>query len=152
MYGPSPWTPIYEFVHGLFCESKIPRSCNHSNFLGNDSFPASFCFFCFLFFEGVSGIKLTQLHGSILTTQITKLGFNYHVPCPTSPRICSRGSPGSLIWKSQITKLVDEYRRPKIGWLVKVTVTVFSSGCLQIGFGVLIIDYICNFLIWPPWL
>ena len=35
---------------------------------------------------------------------------------------------------------------------LKVTVTVFSSGCLQIGFGVLIIDYICNFLIWPPWL
>ena len=32
----------------------------------------------------------------------------------------------------------------------KVIVTVFSSGCLQIGFGVLIIDYICNFLIWPP--
>ena len=29
----------------------------------------------------------------------------------------------------------------------KVIVTVFSSGCLQIGFGVLIIDYICNFLI-----
>jgi len=35
---------------------------------------------------------------------------------------------------------------------LKVTVTVFSSGCLQIRFGVLIIDYICNFLIWPPWL
>ena len=29
----------------------------------------------------------------------------------------------------------------------KVIVTVFSSGCLQIGFGVLIIDCICNFLI-----
>ena len=29
----------------------------------------------------------------------------------------------------------------------KMTVTVFSSGCLQIGFGVPIIDYICNFLI-----
>jgi len=31
--------------------------------------------------------------------------------------------------------------------IIKVTVTVFSSGCLQMGFGVLIIDYICNFLI-----
>ena len=30
----------------------------------------------------------------------------------------------------------------------KVTVTAFSSGCLQIGFGVPIINYICNFLIW----
>ena len=30
---------------------------------------------------------------------------------------------------------------------LKVTVTVFSSGCLQIGSGVPIIDYICNFLI-----
>ena len=29
----------------------------------------------------------------------------------------------------------------------KVIVTVFSSGCLLIGFGVPIIDYICNFLI-----
>ena len=31
--------------------------------------------------------------------------------------------------------------------MLKVIVTVFSSGCLQIGFGVLIIDDICNFLI-----
>ena len=30
---------------------------------------------------------------------------------------------------------------------LKVIVAVFSSGCLQIGFGVLIIDYIYNFLI-----
>ena len=37
-----------------------------------------------------------------------------------------------------------------IKYSLKVIVTVFSSGCLQIGFGVLIIDYICNFLIWPP--
>ena len=29
----------------------------------------------------------------------------------------------------------------------KVIVTVKSSGCLQIGFGPLIIDYICNVLI-----
>ena len=26
MYGQSPCTPINEFVHRLFCESKIPRS------------------------------------------------------------------------------------------------------------------------------
>ena len=40
----------------------------------------------------------------------------------------------------------------KTNWVTghfKVIVTVFSSGCLQIGFGVLIIDHICNFLIWP---
>ena len=34
---------------------------------------------------------------------------------------------------------------PKIR--LKVIVTVISSGCLQIGFGPLIMDYICNFLI-----
>ena len=31
--------------------------------------------------------------------------------------------------------------------ILKVIVTLISSECLQIGFGVLIIDYICNFLI-----
>ena len=30
---------------------------------------------------------------------------------------------------------------------LKVIVTIFSSGCVQIGFGVLIIDNICNFLV-----
>jgi hypothetical protein len=31
-----------------------------------------------------------------------------------------------------------------------VNVTVKSRGCLKIGIEVLIIDYICYFLIWPP--
>ena len=35
--------------------------------------------------------------------------------------------------------------------IIKAIVTVFSSVCLLIGFGVPIIDYICNYLIWPPY-
>ena len=34
----------------------------------------------------------------------------------------------------------------KTSYSLKQIVTVQSSGCLQIGFGPLIIDYICNFL------
>ena len=33
---------------------------------------------------------------------------------------------------------------------IKMSVTVKSSGCLQIGFGPLIIYYICDFLFDPP--
>ena len=40
MYGQSPRTLINEFVHRLFCETKIPRTLiTHENFSGNDSFP-----------------------------------------------------------------------------------------------------------------
>ena len=38
------------------------------------------------------------------------LNFDFDLPCRTSPRLCSRGSPGGWI-KSFFTKLVDNYHR-----------------------------------------
>ena len=54
---------------------------------------------------------------------------------------------------NRVNRVKDNFRvtmTHQTGWkeaILKVIVTLFSSGCLQIGFGVLIIDYICNFLI-----
>ena len=66
------------------------------------------------------------------------------------PNLCNEDNPNDITG----VKSRKSQRKTFIYLLtlacLKVIVTVKSSGCLQIGFGPLIIDYTCNFFIWPP--
>ena len=63
------------------------------------------------------------------------------------PNLCNEDNPNDITGvKSRKSQRKTFFDLLTLACL-KVIVTVKSSGCLQIGFGPLIIDYTCNFFI-----